>query len=145
MCSIWGTASKSQLNILERRMRTTARSIYGLSRWEPVKDLIAMDLGWMLPYTRYLYKLLCFMFTINNHVDHIPFFENKINKQCNTHNHNTRNNLSLRITIKPKCKLSERSIEFVACKKWNELPVCVSTSCISSFRKTLKQYLLTIM
>jgi hypothetical protein len=116
MCSIWATPSKSQLKI-ERGMRRTARSIYGLARWEPVRDLIAMDLGWMLPYSRYLYKLLCFMFTINNYVDHIPFFENKITKQSNIQNHNTRNNSSLRITIKPKCKLSERSLEFVACKK----------------------------
>jgi hypothetical protein len=38
MSSIWGTANKNTLNILERGMRRTARSIYGLKWWEPVRD-----------------------------------------------------------------------------------------------------------
>jgi hypothetical protein len=142
MSSIWGTANKNTLNILERGMRRTARSIYGLKWWEPVRDHITGDLKWMLPKSQYIYNLLCIVFTITSSENHVPFLSHRLVKNNEVHEHHTRRSSSLRVNFTPKCKLSERSLEFYACIKWNELPSSVNLSNIFTFRKTLKEHIL---
>jgi hypothetical protein len=118
-----------------------ARSIYGLKWWDPIEE----DLKWMLPKSQYLYNLLCIVFVISRSENLVPFLSHRLLRNNDVHEYNTRESSSLRVNFVPKCKISERSLEFVACIKWNELPPSVNFSNISTFRKTLKEHLLSIM
>jgi hypothetical protein len=140
MSSIWGTANKNTLNILERGMRRTARSIYGLKWWELVRDHITGDLKCMWPKSQYIYNLLCIVFTITSSENHVPFLSHRLVRNNEVHEHHTRRSSSLRVNFTPKCKLSERSLEFFACIKWNELPPSVNLTNIFKFRKTERTY-----
>jgi len=69
MIIVWGSTTKYNLNLVNKLIRTSARFLLKIKKFEPVKDLLRSELNWMLVENLYQYSIVRFMYKI-------------INKQC---------------------------------------------------------------
>jgi len=109
MAGIWGTAGKQHLQKVDRAMRSMARRLYNLTKFDSISGVIKEELKWLMPEQRYLLKTVSFVHqTLSD--NKIPHFEGLLKRNNELHSYNTRSANHIHIRNRPKNSISSRSV-----------------------------------
>jgi hypothetical protein len=142
MAGIWGTANKQHLQKVEKAMKSVARRLYNLTKFDSVSGVINNELKWLMPEQRYLLKTVSFVHQTltDNKITH---FEGLLMRNNELHSHNTRSANHIHINTRPTNSISNRSVQVRPVSVYNNLPLDIKEcETAKSFRKKLKTYLL---
>jgi len=141
-CSVWGTANKSELNILNKCVRRCARSVFSKNKFENIDNEI-VSLGWFYIDNLYKYSICVFTYCILH--DLCPnYFHDFVKLKTTSYATRYPNHIHIPNPM-PIWKYSKNLIAVDACRFWNNLPPDL-TSCttLRSFKLFLKNHILSI-
>jgi hypothetical protein len=143
MVVLWGTASKENLKIVEKCIRSSARFLLSKNRCDRVLRNIYENLGWLMPTDSHKYFSLCILYKILR-LKCIPFFDGSLCSNLGLDSHDTRAFNNLYIPNIRRNNYGVRSFFYSSSLLWNNLPdnLRVSQS-FPMFKKSLKGFLLT--
>ena len=137
---IYGTTNTTELLRVQKTQNFAAKVALGGSKCDHVTPYLN-ELRWLRVNDMYRYEQGLFVFNILK--NRLPEWVCTLPKVRDNHRINTRNQDKLYVP-KTNTKTGDRSILVSGPQLWNSLPNHVTNpSSISSFRKTLKNHLLT--
>jgi len=142
-CPVWGTANKSELNILNKCVRRCARSVFSKNKFENIDNEI-VSLGWFYIDNLYKYSIICVFTYCTLHDLYPNYFHDFVKLKTTSYATRYPNHIHIPNPM-PIWKYSKNLIAVDACRFWNNLPPDL-TSCttLRSFKLFLKNHLLSI-
>jgi len=144
MACVWGTASKKILKILENKLRSTARIVLNIGKYEKIKFEIYDKLKWFFPCEQYLYQCLCLVFQILKGIS-ADYFIGLLNYTRDIHMHGTRVNDKniLYVPNVHRNNFGKRSLIYKACLEYNKLPTKLTESqSLQCFKDALSAHII---
>ncbi len=114
--SIYGSANNKHLFLIKRVVRSLARLVLGLRKYDKVSQKLYEDIEWLLPWDMCAYKTLCNLFILYRNKD-VELF-NDCFKRCNSER---RRNDFVCTNYLTK-EIGKKVFEFRAVALWNMLP-----------------------
>lgn len=143
MVIIWGSASRTKVEILNKCIRRTARFIHGKSSRDRISREIYHDLNWLMPRDNFNIKCLSFIYQVTKTRD-MPYFENLIQPNSARHNYATRRSQDLHVPFQFRNEYGKKSI-LNQISVYNNLPNNINTvQNLKMFRKAIKNYVLNL-
>jgi len=71
--STLGRSFETHLHVIEKIVRSLARCVLQVKKFDPVAELIQSDLKWMFPKQLCEYRTLCILFKLIN-TNNVPYF-----------------------------------------------------------------------
>lgn len=137
MIVVYGVAKKVNMKILIGVVRTLARLVLRIRKYDPVSQMIVNDLEWLLPIELCEYKTLCLMYKICNNEERSFFTDYFVRTSSQ------RRPYDYACKLTPKNDIGKNSFEFRAVFLWNRLPVEVKQcESLKQFKKKAKEFLL---
>ena len=141
MSCLWGTAKKQNLKKVEKIIRTAARLVLGLRKYDSVKLEISTVLKWLLPAYSYQYSILCYMYQLINYNFAPLYFSEQMVTNNQIHQHQTRSGNLLQVSF-PKTYYGSRIFTHNAFSLWNSMPDTEKHVSYKAFKKIIKHRLL---
>ncbi len=116
MISIYGSANNKHLFLIKRVVRSLARLVLGLRKYDKVSQKLYEDLEWLLPWDMCAYKTLCNLFILHKNRD-VELF-NDCFKKCISE----RRKNDFVCLVRPTKEVGKKVFEFRAVSLWNRLP-----------------------
>jgi hypothetical protein len=143
MIVVWGNASKENLKIVERCIRSSARFLLSKRKHDRILRDIYENLSWLLPLDSHKYFSLCLVFKILR-LKCIPYFNDILCPNLELHSHSTRGSNNLYLSNIRRNRYGVRSFFYSSVLLWNDLPDHLRNSgSFPIFKKMLKCFLLT--
>jgi hypothetical protein len=144
MSTLWSSASKSNVNTMEKVIRSLARFISGKQKYDSVAPIICNDLKWLFPNEIGIFNILCIMYKLSNVVP-IEYFKNYFVLRSATHSYSTSlcTSGALAFNYVPQTRYGLATFHYRAIELWNNLPSNIK-QCTSTymFKNKLKIHLL---
>lgn len=137
MIQVYGVASQSCLKIVNKVVRTLARLVLNVRKYDPVLELIYTELEWMLPVDACVLKTLCCFYKIHK-LKSVDFFRDYYKDSFSVR----RNNVVS--WYKPRSETGKKVFQYRATVVWNELPKSIKDiESYALFKKTVKKHLIS--
>jgi hypothetical protein len=137
MVSIYGSANNIHLYLITRVVRSLARLVLGLRKYDRISRKLCEDLEWLLPLDMCAYKTLCNLFILYKNKN-VELF-----KDCFRKCISERRKYDFVCSNKPVNEIGKKVFEFRAVSLWNRLPNDIkSIETITLFKKKLKVWLI---
>jgi hypothetical protein len=121
MVVIWGSASRSSIQIIERSIRRSARVILLKCKYDSILADIYSYLNWFMPTDNYKYFSLCNLFNIQRY-NNFQYFDSVIVLNSDRACHSTRSTNKIYVPNVRRNRYAMRSFFYSASSLWNELP-----------------------
>jgi hypothetical protein len=144
MSLLWGSANKTNCNVIGRKIRQSARVILRKRWYDSVKSEIHSNLQWFLPHELHLFHLMSFTYKTIHSLNDCRFFGDLLRFVGDVHSHETRNTKQLFVPNVRFNEYGKRSISYSASMKWNELPNEIKNApSLNTFKTKLKTHILS--
>jgi len=141
MIVIWGTANNSCIKVVEKVVRSLARLVLGVKKFEPIAHDICSRLGWLLPKYLYTYFLLINVYKVVK--GQLTCFPSYFLPNFALDNYRFRSPNALCRNFFPNTSLGANTFHYEGIKQWNELPFSIKNSIsLAAFKSSLKEFLL---
>ena len=142
MSSIWGKATAGNIKIIENVIRSAARFVTGIRKFDSVAPDICNNLKWLFPSEMCMFKVLCIFFKLQNTTT-VEFFQDYYALNEEVHQHRTRRAKLFNFNYLPRTNYGFNTFHYVSITLWNSLPVEIK-NCKSfrTFKEKLKTHLL---
>ncbi len=143
MLVVVGATSKKYIKIMDKVLRTLARLILRIKKYDAVAERILHDLKWLFTGELYHYKLLCIIFRICK-LNEVPYFYQYFVKNGVNHTYNMRGKGKLLYLYKPRLDNGKNLLQYNGVKLWNQLPENIRTiEKYANFKKELLNYMIS--
>ncbi len=135
MSAVWGASNAKIVKRVEKVVRSLARLILGLRKYDKVADAIATDLKCFFPKKLCLYRSMLIFYKIYK-LNCIPFFDGVFIRNSEIHAHSTRQAYQARCNILVKNYADSQSFCDRTLSCWNGLPDNIrNTDSVTIFKK----------
>jgi hypothetical protein len=142
MSAIWCSASAKVLHVLEKVMRTLARFVSGVRKYDSVAGIICNEFEWLFPKELGEFKILCIFYNLTNCFS-IDFFNEYFVRNIHVHRYPTSSAMNFNCNFLPRQNIGYTSFHFTAISLWNSLPIEIKeASSLKVFKARLKRHLL---
>ncbi len=142
MCSIWGVTTKRNLGLIERVIRTAARFVTGIWKYDRIAPAICNELKWLMPEEMCMLKTLCTFFKIRNGLP-IVFFSHYYRLNGEVRPYCTKSSNDIYHSYMPNGPYGYSTFHFRSITMWNALPTNIKEiGNFDRFKRLLKVYLL---
>jgi len=143
MILVWGTTAKYNLKSVNKLIRTSARFLLNVKKFDPIKALLTDQLNWMLAENLYQFAMACFVHKIKTN-DCPVYFQNLFCVNESRMQYNIRGRKDLYCPIKVKGSYGSKSFSVRSVKCWNLLsPEYKSIEVYKKFKEDVKKYFLS--
>ena len=141
MSCIWGTAKKQVIKRIEKVIRTAARLVMGLRKYDSVRLELSTVLKWLLPIYFYQYSILCYMYQLINYNCAPLYFTEQMKTNNQVQLHQTRSGHQLQVN-NPKTNFGSRMFTYTAFLLWNSISDTDKQVSYNTFKKRTRLRLL---
>ena len=124
-------------------IRTAARLVMGLRKYDSVRFELSTVLKWLLPTYMFQYSILCYAYQLINHNYAPLYFSEQMKTNNQVHLHHTRSGNQLQVNI-PKTNYGSRMFTYSAFSLWNSLPDTDKQVTYNIFKIKIKHRLLNM-
>jgi len=142
--AIWGNGCSKTKKIVDKILRSAARFIYNVKKFDPISHEINHELEWLNPKYRHQYETLKFAFKIVHNLVPDMFLNYLLLNDPNTLCTRNKSYVSVNTINNTSHKYIEKSVKFNASKAWINLPdIIKNCTSFKIFKKLTMSYLLT--
>ena len=140
--TVWGSASKSQLDRILKLQKRAARIILDMPPDAPSMPLFE-KLGWLTVYERLEYNKAIVLYKSTHHLT--PSYISDLFEFQSSHNYHVRSVSNNNMLIKRhNSKIFEKSLQYVGPRLWNSLPQVIRDSpSLQSFKTAISQFIIS--
>jgi hypothetical protein len=123
-------------------MRTLARFVSGVRKYDSVAGIICNEFEWLFPKELGEFKILCIFYNLTNCFS-IDFFNEYFVRNIHVHRYPTSSAMNFNCNFLPRQNIGYTSFHFTAISLWNSLPIEIKeASSLKVFKARLKRHLL---
>ncbi len=137
MIVIYGSANNKNLSVIIRVVRSVARLVLRLRKYDKVSRRLYEDLEWLLPLDMCAYKTLCTLFLLYKNKE-VELFSN-----CFKKSNSERRNDDFIFSTRPIKEVGKKVFQFRAVALWNRLPNNIKEiESVILFKRMLKAWMI---